>query len=166
MSSKKSKLLIEYTNYLRDQQCSSEATILIREKFVEPFLNYLEKDIQPSELSTLTAKIIHDYILEKTQPLHRASKKHLTSSIRSFLRFAYIKGYLNRDLIEAVPVIAVRKLDRLTQNIPWKDIQKLLTLPNRSTHAGRRDFAVLSLLINYGVRIGQVTTLKLQDISW
>lgn len=166
MSSKKSKLLIEYTGYLRDQQCLSEETILIYKRFVNSFLDYLGKIAQPSQLYKLSAKTIHDYILATAQPLHRTYKKHLTTSIRSFLRFAHIKGYLNRDLIEAVPVISIRKLDRLPQNIPWKNIQKLLTLPDRSTHAGRRDFAVLSLLISYGVRIGQVTTLKLQDISW
>jgi site-specific recombinase XerD len=121
---------------------------------------------QPSRMLELSAKTIHDYILATAQHLQRASKKHLTSSIRSFLKFAHIKGYLKRDLIEAVPIITTWKLDRLPQSISWEDIQKLLTLPDRSTHAGRRDTAVLSLLIHYGVRIGQITTLKLQDISW
>lgn len=163
MSSEKSKLLIEYTNYLQNQQCLSEATIRIRKFFVEPFLDYF---MNRNQLSELSAKIIHDYILETIQPLHRASKKHLTSSIRSFLRFAYVKGYLGRDLVEAVPIIIIRNLESLPQNIPWEDILKLLTLPDRTTSFGRRDFAILSLLINYGVRISQVTTLKLQDICW
>ncbi len=166
MLSKKSPLLIEYTNFLRDQQCSSKSTIFIRGQFVEPFLNHLGNIVQPSELFQLSAKTIHDYILITAHPLHRASKKHLTSSIRSFLRFAHIKGYLKRDLIEAVPVITTWKLSSLPQSIPWEDTQKLLTLPDRSTHTGRRDFAVLSLLINYGVQINQVITLKLQDIHW
>jgi integrase/recombinase XerD len=166
MSSKKSKLLIEYTNFLRDQQCSSEATILIRGKFVEPFLNNLGKIAQPSKLFKLSTKTIHDYIIATAQPLHRSSKKHLTSSIRSFLRFAYIKSYLKRDLVEAVPVIAVWKLESLPKSISWEDTQKLLTMPDKSTPTGRRDFAVLSLVISYGVRIGQVTELKLQDIYW
>ena len=159
-------LLTEYTNFLRDQQCSSEATILIRKKFVEPFLNHLGSISQPSELFQLSTKIIHDYILATAHPLHRASKKHLTSSVRSFLRFAHIKGYLKKDLIEAVPVITTWKLSNVPKNIPWEDTKKLLTIPDRSAHQGRRDFAVLSLLISYGVRIGQVLDLKLQDICW
>lgn len=163
---KKSKLLDEYLDFLRIHQCSSEATIVIREKFVEPFLNYLGKTAQQKNLFKLSAKAIHDYIIAMAQPLHRASKKHLSSSIRSFLRFAHIKGYLQRDLIEAVPVIATWKLDRLPKGITWEDAQKLLAMPDRNTHTGRRDFAVLLLLISYGVRIGQVTTLKLQDIRW
>lgn len=163
---KKPKLLIEYVNFLRNQQCLSDKTIIIREKFVIPFLCYIGKIATPSSLFRLSAKLIHDYIIKTSQPLHRVSKKHVTSSIRSFLRFAHIKGYLKKNLVEAVPVIATRKLDRLPQTIAWSDTQKLLKMPNRKTHIGRRDFAVLSLLINYGVRIGQVTTLKLHDIHW
>lgn len=166
MPSKKSKLLIEYTDFLREQQGSAEATILIREKFVEPFLKSLGNIAHPSKLFELSAKTIHDYIIKTASPLHRASKKHLTSSMRSFLRFSHIKGYLKRDLREAVPVIAAWKLESLPKSIPWEDTQKLLTMPDKSTPKGRRDFAVLSLLISYGVRIGQVTTLKLQDIYW
>ena len=166
MPHKKSKLLIEYVNFLRSQQCLSDETIMIRERFVKPFLHYLGNTAHPSKLYGLSAKLIHDYIIKTTQPLHRASKKHVTSSIRSFLRFAHIKSYLQKNLLEAVPVIATRKLDRLPQGISWNDAQKLLKMPDRNTHVGRRDFAVLTLLINYGVRIGQVTTLKLHDIHW
>lgn len=163
---KQSKLLIEYLDFLRNYQCSSEATIVIRRNFVKLFLIYLKDIGRPSNLFRLSAKMIHDYIIITARPLHRASKKHLTSSIRSFLRFAYIKGYLKRDLKEAVPIIATRKLDHLPQGISWDNVQKILTIPDRNTQAGRRDFAVILLLVNYGVRIGQVTTLKLKDIHW
>lgn len=161
-----SRLLLEYINFLNDYQCSSEATIAIRRNFVTPFLTHLQTIGQPSQLFRLSAKTIHDYMIATAQPMHRASKKHLASSIRSFLKFAYIKGYLKKDLREAVPVITTRKLDSLPQSISWNDTKKLLTMPNRKTSAGRRDYAILLLLINYGVRIGQITRLNLQDIHW
>jgi len=163
---KKQKLLVEYLEFLSNQQCLSEETVALRERFVKPFLGHIGEIADSSKLFELSAKIIHDYIIVTTQPLHRASKKHVTSSVRSFLRFAHIKSYLKKDLIEAVPVIVTRKLDRLPQGICWEDAQKLLTMPDKNTHAGRRDFAVLLLLISYGVRIGQVMALKLQDIHW
>src|SRR3990167_6840456 len=130
MLHKKLKILIEYVNFLRNQQCSSDSTIILRERFVEPFLRYLGNEAQPSRLCRLSAKIIHDYIITTTPPLHRTSKKHVTSSVRSFLRFAHVKGYLEKNLVEAVPVIATRKLDRLPQGISWKDAQKLLKMPD------------------------------------
>jgi len=159
------ELLDEYLDFLRDYQCLSEATIVIRRNFVTPFL--LKQGFNhSSHLGSLSAKAIHDHIIEAAPTLHRASKKHLTSSIRSFLRFAYIKGYLMCNLVEVVPVITTRKLERLPESLSWEAIQKLLTMPDKSTPSGRRDLAVMMLCIHYGVRIGQVTTLKLSDIHW
>ncbi len=159
------ELLNEYLNFLRDYQCLSEATIVIRRNFVAPFLLKLRVDFS-SQLYSLSAKNIHDYIIDTAPSLHRASKKHLSSSIRSFLRFAYIKGYLIGNLVEVVPVIITRKLERLPESLLWEDIQRLLTMPDKKTSAGRRDLAVMMLCIYYGVRIGQVMALKLSDIHW
>ncbi len=163
---RETKLLKEYLDFLRHHQCSAEATIVIRKSFVTPFLLQLNEIARPSKLKALSAKTIHDYIIKTAAPLHRASKKHLSSTMRSFLRFAYIRGYLNCDLVPAVPVILTRKLDRLPESVPWENIQKLLTMPDRGTHVGRRDYAVLLLCVHYGVRIGQVISLKLSDIHW
>ncbi len=158
-------LLNEYLDFLRVHQSSSEATVVIRRLFVSPFLLRLDVD-QSSEIRSLTAKYIHDYIIETAPPLNRASKKHLTSSIRSFLRFLFIKGYLIHNLVEVVPLLMIRKLEYLPKGISWDSIQTLLTMPKRDTPIGRRDLAVMMLCVYYGVRIGQVTTLKLNDIHW
>ncbi len=159
------ELLNEYLDFLRDYQCLSEATIVIRRNFVAPFL--MEFDIErPQQMLSLSAKNIHDYIIENSPPLHRASRKHLTSSIRSFLRFSFIKSYIKSNLSDAVPVITTRKLEQLPESISWNDVEKLLAMPNVKTPRGRRDLAVMMLCIYYGVRIGQVTALKLSDIHW
>jgi site-specific recombinase XerD len=161
-----SKLLTHYVEYLRRDQCVAQATLVIRRNFVAPFLDSIGELAMPSRLHRMSAKAIHDYVITKSPPLHRASKKHLTSSLRSFLRFAHVKGYLKRPLMNAVPVIATRKLDRLPRGMPWKSVQALLRAPDRRTPPGRRDYAMLLLLATYGVRIGQVTTLRLKDIHW
>lgn len=98
--------------------------------------------------------------------MRRSYNKHLTASIRGFLKFAFIKGYLKKDLQEAVPTIRVWKLDSVPHTISWEDTQKLLIILDRKTHLGRRNYAILLLLINYGLRIGQIINLKLQDIHW
>ena len=161
-----SKLLTQYLDYLRDQQCVAPATVVIRRQFIVPFLQFIGELATPSRLRGLSPKTIHDYVIKKCPPLHRASKKHLTSTLRSFLRFAHIQGHLDRPLVTAVPVIATRKLDRLPRGIPWRSVQAMLREPDRRTPLGRRDYAMLLLLSTYGVRIGQVTALRLKDIRW
>jgi site-specific recombinase XerD len=43
---------------------------------------------------------------------------------------------------------------------------RLLATPERSTNQGRRDYAILLILITYGVRACQVANLKLQNLDW
>jgi integrase len=110
--------------------------------------------------------VVHDYIIETSQPFSRASRKHLTSGLRSFLRFAHVQGYLGRSLVQAVPVITTRKLDRLPRGIPGEAVQKLLATPDRTTLIGKRDYAILQLLASYGLRSGQAIHLRLSDLDW
>ena len=124
-------LINEYLDFLRDHQSSSEATVVIRRLFVIPFLLKLGAE-KPSDIRSLTVKFIHDYIIKTAPPLNRASKKHLTSSIRSFLRFAFIKGYLVHNLVEVVPLLIIRKLEHLPKGISWGSIQTLLNVPNKN----------------------------------
>jgi integrase len=152
--------------HLRCQQCVAPATVVIRRHFIVPFLQFIGDLAMPSRLRGLSPKTIHDYVIKKCPPLYRASKKHLTSTLRSFLRFAHIQGYLDRSLVPAVPVIATRKLERLPRGMPWRSVQAMLRGPDRRTHLGRRDYAMLLLLSSYGVCIGQVTALRLKDIHW
>ncbi len=159
-------LLDHYIGFLRTDQGVSDATIAIRRLFVNPFLNFLEQQGALDHLLSLEPRLIHDYVIKTSPPLARASRKHLTSSLRSFLRFAHIRGMLGRDLVEAVPVILTRKLDRLPRAIPWESVQKLLAAPDRTTPAGRRDYAILLLVATYGVRIGQAIHLQRNNVDW
>jgi site-specific recombinase XerD len=57
------------------------------------------------------------------------------------------------------------KLEGIPRGISWESVEKLLAAPRRDTHSGRRGYAILQLLVTYGVRIGQATTLKLQVVA-
>lgn len=161
-----SPLLAQYLDFLRDQQGVSQATIVIRRLTVRRFLRFIGRRVTPSQLRQLGAKRIHDYIIRHSSGLTRASRKHLTSSLRSFLRFAHVRGYLPHDLVDAVPVLATWRLAHLPRGLSWEQVQLLLKAPDRRTAVGRRDYAMLLLVATYGVRIGQVTALTRHDIHW
>ena len=144
----------------------SEKTIRFRRNDVGPFLRSLRLQNDSEDIVKISVKEIHDYVIKTAKHMNRPSQKHLVTSIRSFLKFCHFKGYIHRDLTDAVPVIVTPKLGRVPRSIPWESVQELLVGTDRKTHGGRRTYAVLQLLSTYGVRIGQVTKLQLQDINW
>jgi integrase/recombinase XerD len=160
------ELLECYLTFLRTSQGLADATLVLRRLHVRPFLQSLEMQGTLLNLEGLVPSVVHDYIIKTSQPLTRASRKHLVSGLRSFLRFAHVKGYLKRSLVEAVPVILTRKLDRLPHTISWESVQKLLAMPDQTTLVGKRDYAILRLIASYGLRIGQAIHLCLRDIDW
>lgn len=161
-----SALLDEYLGFLTTHRGLAEATIGIRSSYVAPFLAELNLRQTPLGPADVLAGHVHDYVIRTSRAMTRSSRKHLVSSLRSFLRFAHVRGYTERSLVEAVPVIHTYKLDRIPRGIPWDSVEKLLVASRRDNHSGRRAYAVFQLLATYGVRIGQVTSLKIQDIDW
>jgi len=160
------KLLCKYLDYLKDCLNLSTATINVRRLYVWGFLSKIGEIAAPSKIHRLSPKIIHDYIVGTTKPMTRTKRKHITTSLRCFLRFAYVKGYLKRNLIQAVPVIITWRLESIPRKISWDDVKRLLESPDRNTEIGRRDYAILLLLATYGVRISQVKELAVKDIRW
>jgi integrase/recombinase XerD len=161
-----SKLLSEYLDFLCKHRGLTKDTIRFRRNDVISFLQSLRLQNDLEDIGQVSAKQIYDYIIKTVKLMTRPSRRHLVASIRSFLKFCHLKGYVQRDLTEAVPVIGTPKLGSVPRGIPWESVEKLLAVPNRETHIGRRNYAVLKLLATYGVRIGQVTKLRLQDINW
>jgi integrase/recombinase XerD len=160
------EILGHYLHFLKTSQGLADATLVLRRLHVRPFLRSLESSALLVDLRSLAPSTVHDYIIETSKPLTRPSRKHLVSGLRSFLRFAHVNGFLDRSLVDAVPIILTRKLDRLPQTIPWEAVQKLLSMPDQTTLTGMRDYAILRLVASYGLRIGQAIHLRLRDIDW
>ena len=161
-----SKLLGEYLDFLCHHRGLTENTMRIRRNDVVSFLKSLRLQNESEDIGKISVKEIHDYVIKTAKLMNRPSQKHLVTSIRSFLTFCHFKGYVHQNLTDAVPVIVTPKLGSVPRSIPWESVEKLLAGPDRETHGGRRTYAVLQLLASYGVRIGQVAKLQLQDINW
>jgi site-specific recombinase XerD len=77
-----------------------------------------------------------------------------------------VVGIVHRALAEAVPSAPSWRYDVLPGGISAREVQLLMTSCDRRTVAGRRNFAILSLLTRLGLRAGEVVSLAMEDINW
>lgn len=56
--------------------------------------------------------------------------------------------------------------EKLRRALPWPIVCRLLESVDRSTPLGKRDYAMLQLITNYGLRSSEVVALRLEDIEW
>lgn len=88
------------------------------------------------------------------------------TALRNLLRYLHIEGLIRSSLVMAVPSVAGTKLAGLPQSLSAEDVARLLAACDRHTITGRRDFALLLLLVRLGLRAGEARRLRLDDVDW
>ena len=76
------------------------------------------------------------------------------------------EGVLATDLSATVGWPQVYRLSSIPRSISWDEVNRVLAGVERRTEAGRRDYAILLLLVTYGLRGREVAALTLDDIDW
>ena len=142
------------------------ATVDRYRRYVEPFLQDPAEEARRDRFAELPPTRVREYLERTTPRLARVTRKHLVLALRRFLHFAFSPGYLRRDVARVIPGVPSFTLDRLPRGPRWEDLPRLLISANRSTKRGCRAFAILVILMTYGVRAGQLTHLRLDDIDW
>jgi integrase/recombinase XerD len=159
-------LLNEWLGFLGHHRGLAPKSLDLYRRHLRRFLEHLGRDATPAGLRRLDADRVRDYVRRTARGRSRSERKALVSTLRIFLRFAWDRGYLERDLSEAIERVPSFKHERLPRGPRWEDAQRLLETPDRTTALGRRDYAVLQILLSYGVRAQQVCGLRLEDLAW
>ena len=82
---------------------------------------------------------------------------------RSFCRFLYEEGRLETNPSQALRSIRLGP-PLAPKHLTVAEVQRLLSLPDIATPIGRRDHAVLMLLYNTGLRVGELCALSREDV--
>lgn len=92
-------------------------------------------------------------------------RKTITSCLRGFLRFLRWQRILEDDLTPAVYKIKEWKLASVPKYIPYETALLLLSGPDKGTIKGKRDYLAILLMLQLGLRAGEIIKIELQDIS-
>jgi integrase/recombinase XerD len=154
-----------YANYLRHNRALAEATI---KNYLRPIRDFLNDRFGagPVRLSRLRAAEVVRFVQSRARRLHVKRAKLMTTALRSFFRYARMRGQITLDLTAAVPIVANWSMASIPRAIAPEQTQQLLASIDRRTAVGRRDYAILLLLARLGLRASEVASLELNDIDW
>lgn len=117
-------------------------------------------------LSDLSPSLLGNYVAERAKSLVPTSLHECTGALRIFLRYLHRENIISADITRALPRGRKYKQSSLPRAIPWGDVQRLLDGVDRRSSLGKRDYAVLMLLVSYGLRAREVAALELDDLDW
>jgi integrase/recombinase XerD len=130
------------------------------------FEGYLHR-IGVESISELSPAILSAFVVERAGAgLAKGTVHEEAGVLRVFLRYAHRERLLPSDLSAAVGSPQVYRLANIPRSITWDEVNRVLAGVDRRTEAGRRDYAILLLLITYGLRGREIAALTLDDIDW
>ena len=110
---------------------------------------------------------VDTYMKNRAGSMRRVSIKLVATNLRSFLRWLHATGRTPHDLSKVVVAPVLYALESIPSALRPQDVGKILSMAQRDrTPKGIRDFAILTLLANYGVRAGEIASLRLDDVDW
>jgi integrase/recombinase XerD len=98
--------------------------------------------------------------------LAKTTVRNTCGVLKVFLRYAHRQGVIGRDLSDTVEWPQVYRLSTIPRSITWAEVGEVLAGVDRRTPCGKRDYAMLLLLVTYGLRGREVAALTLDDIDW
>jgi integrase/recombinase XerD len=123
--------------------------------------------IAVKRLSELSPAILSAFIAERAgSGLAKVSLCECCAVVRVFVRYAYREGVIASDLSGAIEGPQVYRLSSIPRSISWEEVGLVLGCVDRRTPCGKRDWAILMLLVTYGLRSREVAALTLDDIDW
>jgi integrase len=114
----------------------------------------------------LTAAEVSKAVLGEVASRSPASVRRYGCALRSFLRYCYLAGLIEHDLSAAALPVSGRRRSLLPQGIGPAQAKALLGACDRRRATGRRDYAVIVLMLRLGLRAGEVAALRLEDLDW
>ncbi len=143
---------------------NSEATKKHRIHHIRVFYEFLACR-HVDGLQELSSQIISAYA-RSLQGCSLVYTKHLLATLRYYFRFLHRNGFTKQDWSFSVPKVMAPK----NTNIPvlWQksDVERLLGSIDRGNPIGKRNYAIILLVAQLGLRISDVAELRLENLRW
>lgn len=144
--------------------CASDAVKSYRHH-PDRFETYLTR--VGATVKELSPTLLSAFVTERAgQGLAKTTVREGCGVLRVFLRYAHREGALHRDLSGTVDWPQAYRLATIPRSITWAEVERVLAGVDRRTPCGKRDYAILLLLVVYGLRGREVAGLTLDHIDW
>ncbi len=152
-------LVAEFAGFLATEKGLAASTVTGRALVARRFLDKVDVD-------ALSAGDIASYVAGLSQVGAVGTVKLHLTGLRSLLRFLHLCGRVGSDLSPVVLAAAGWRDSGLPKGLTDDEVARLLAACSPERPVGRRDRALVLLLVRVGLRRGEAARLRLDDIDW
>ncbi len=152
------KYIDEFINYLRVVKKDSNYTLI---NYRDDLLELYDFKIDLLEIDEIVVREYLEYLYSRG--LNRNSISRKLSSIRSFYNYLLREGKVDKNYFKDVK--SPKKNRSLPKYAKDSDLEKMFNSFDKSKALDQRNLLILELLYATGMRIGELTNVKMKDID-
>jgi len=146
-------------------QNQSKNTITTRLSRIDTFFRYLESR-NILDTSVISPKIIIDFMAYLQKNYTSPGKSNVMFTLRNFLTCPTLSTYFPESLGKVITVIRTNKNERLPSFYSQEEVKRVLDSVDRSSRQGKKDYLIILLAAQLGMRTSDIRCLKLENIKW
>lgn len=157
-------LVQQYVDYRRGHSGVAATTLHHEIEVAERFLQFIRH--RHRRVAQVCLADVDDFVGHLGRRMTPKTVSGWCSTLRMFFRFLRSIGRVRGDLASAILGPKVLLCDRPPKTLTKQELHLLLASISRKHSSGRRAFAVILLMISYGLGAAEVSALDLDDVDW
>lgn len=163
----KEKIINEYAEYLKVIKANSPQTILIYTREAESFFSYiLKENVTLDDVAKVTPENIYDYLNHLADNnVCTNTRARAISALKSFFEYARKRLHLiDKNPAEFVERPKIKKA--LPKYATVDEATEILNHVSDFSRHPERDYCILVLFLNCGLRVSELVNLNVSDIDF
>lgn len=154
-----------FAQYLQQERGLSQATV---DNYLPTIRRFLTERFRKRKIlfEKLRTQDISKFVLRYAHTMSPGRAQTMVNALRSFFRFLQQRGEIAIDLAAAVPAVAKWQFSEIPKFLQPEQVKHILESCDRSTSTGKRNYAILLLMSQLGLRAGEIVHMELDDILW
>lgn len=142
----------------------SPLTLRAYQDSIQQMKEAFEKQNVPLNIYKLTSREIKNHFIAFLIDQGRSDNtvNSRIKGIKQFLRYLFTEGWISKNIADEIHVVKAEKL--MIQTLTKEQVAALLEQPDRKTFTGIRDYTMMVVLFETGMRISELCRLKLEDL--
>lgn len=156
----------EYALFQKEykERSYADATIICNNNIVHKLLYFL------NEKGVSSSKDITPLSINEFMEYYANSKPKYISTVLYVLRnyFTFLKemGIIDTNLAASLPHVRTIRNAFIPHSWKTEDVKKLLSSVDRGSPKGKRDYAILLMIVRLGYRVSDIRRMKLSNLNW
>lgn len=156
------KFIADYKTYLTIERGLSANSVANYIYDIQRLVSYLEKEgISVSPVS-VQEETIQQFVYGISPELNARTRARIISGLKSFFNYMIFEDYRKDSPMELIEVPKIGR--KLPDTLSTKEIDSLIAAIDLSSDQGERNRAMLETLYSCGLRVSELTGLKISDL--